>query len=68
MALGDDRGADDPLLAEVNTRRESEGKLAINSTWFWGAGALPEAAAKPYSVVYADDASRADWGRGRARA
>jgi hypothetical protein len=41
---------------EVNTRRESEGKLAINSTWFWGAGALPEAAAKPYSVVYADDA------------
>ena len=41
---------------DVNARRESEGKLAINSTWFWGAGALPEAAAKPYSVVYADDA------------
>ena len=41
---------------EVNARRESDGKLAINSTWFWGAGALPAAAGKPYSVVYADDA------------
>ena len=41
---------------EVNARRESDGKLAINSTWFWGAGALPAAAAKPYAVVYADDA------------
>lgn len=31
----------------VNTERSIEGKLAINSLWFWGGGALPEAAATP---------------------
>jgi hypothetical protein len=41
---------------EVNTRRESEGRLPINSTWFWGAGTLPAPGARPYAIVYADDA------------
>jgi hypothetical protein len=42
---------------EVNARREAEGKPAINSVWFWGAGALPAAVARPYAVVHANDAS-----------
>jgi hypothetical protein len=41
---------------EVNARRESEGKPAINSVWFWGAGALPSNLARPYAVVHARDA------------
>ena len=41
---------------EVNARREAEGKPAINSVWFWGAGALPAAMARPYAVVHANDA------------
>ncbi len=40
---------------EVNAGRESGGKPAINSVWFWGAGALPPADIRPYSTVYADD-------------
>lgn len=28
--------------APVNLQRETEGKLAINSLWFWGGGALPD--------------------------
>ena len=41
---------------EVNARRESEGKLAINSVWFWGEGPRPAALAKRYALVHADDA------------
>jgi len=40
---------------EVNARREAEGKPAINSVWFWGAGALPSAISRPYAVVHAND-------------
>jgi len=40
---------------DVNARRESQGKLAINSVWFWGAGALPAATTKPYATIYADE-------------
>ena len=40
---------------EVNARREEEGQPAINSVWFWGAGALPAPARKPYALVCADD-------------
>jgi len=40
---------------EANARRESEGKPAVNSVWFWGGGALPAARAQPYAAVYADD-------------
>ncbi len=37
----------------VNARREAEGKLAINSVWFWGEGTLPAEVRKRYSLVYA---------------
>jgi len=41
---------------EVNSRREAAGKPAVNSVWFWGAGALPAASSRPYAAIYADDA------------
>ena len=41
---------------EVNTAREARGVPAINGVWFWGEGALPAAVARPYSLVYTDDA------------
>jgi len=41
---------------EVNTRREGEGRLAINSVWFWGEGSLPATLPKRYSLVHAQDA------------
>jgi hypothetical protein len=40
----------------VNLARESEGRPAINSVWFWGGGALPARIERPYALVYADDA------------
>jgi hypothetical protein len=40
---------------EVNAQREAAGRPPINSVWFWGAGELPAASAKPYATVYADD-------------
>jgi hypothetical protein len=40
---------------EVNARREAEGKLAINSVWFWGEGALPKEVRRRYALVYAKD-------------
>jgi hypothetical protein len=41
---------------EVNAAREAQGQPAINSVWFWGAGALPAAAARPYAAIHSDDA------------
>jgi hypothetical protein len=38
---------------EVNARRGSEGKLAVNSVWFWGEGELPRELRKRYALVYA---------------
>jgi hypothetical protein len=40
---------------DVNARREAEGRLAINSVWFWGEGTLPTQVAKRYALVYAKD-------------
>ena len=41
---------------EVNARRESERRPAINSIWLWGAGALPAAVpSRPYALVFAGD-------------
>ena len=40
---------------EVNARREAEGKLAINSVWFWGEGVLPVEVRMRYAQVYAND-------------
>ena len=41
---------------DVNARREAEGRLAINSVWFWGEGSLPATLAKRYAVIHANDA------------
>lgn len=41
---------------EANALREAEGKPAVNSVWFWGGGALPDARTRPYAAVYANDA------------
>ncbi len=40
---------------EVNARREAEGKLAVNSVWFWGEGERPAQVRKRYALVYAED-------------
>ena len=40
----------------VNQRREQEGKLAVNSVWFWGEGTSLATIARPYGLVHADDA------------
>jgi len=39
----------------VNSARESEGRLAINSVWFWGEGTLPAKVGSPYALIYAND-------------
>ena len=39
----------------VNERREAQGRIAINSIWFWGAGPLPEPSRKPYAAVHSGD-------------
>ncbi|MGZ5097142.1 MAG: hypothetical protein ACXWG9_03595 [Usitatibacter sp.] len=39
----------------VNAARESEGRPAINSVWFWGEGALPAKVDSPYALIYAND-------------
>ncbi|MGE5095189.1 MAG: hypothetical protein ACM3SO_08615 [Betaproteobacteria bacterium] len=41
---------------EVNAQREAAGRAAINSVWFWGGGATPRIASRPYALVYALDA------------
>jgi hypothetical protein len=40
---------------EVNSRREAQGLPAINSVWFWGEGASPDAVASPYALICSDD-------------
>jgi len=40
----------------VNERRESAGKPAVNSVWFWGGGSLPAHAASPYRWIASTDA------------
>lgn len=40
---------------EVNSRREAHGLPAINSVWFWGEGASPDAIASPYALICSDD-------------
>jgi hypothetical protein len=40
---------------DVNARRASEGKPAINSVWFWGEGEAPREVRKRHALVYADD-------------
>lgn len=40
----------------VNARRESDGRLPINSVWFWGEGRVPGEVTSPYALVHANDA------------
>jgi hypothetical protein len=39
----------------VNTAREARGAPAVNSVWFWGGGTLVAPAARPFSIVLAED-------------
>lgn len=48
----------------LNAEREARGAPSVNSVWFWGGGVLEAPAARPYSVVLANDALA----RGLARA
>lgn len=41
--------------AAVNQEREAQGRLPINSVWFWGGGELPQGAHSSFQGVYADD-------------
>lgn len=41
--------------SEANARRESEGRPAINSVWFWGGGRAPQPLAPRYALVYGSD-------------
>jgi hypothetical protein len=43
-------------MHEVNAQRESRGKPAINSVWFWGGGAAPAPIPRPYARIVADEA------------
>ena len=47
----------------VNDARQSEARLAINSVWFWGEGALPPKVDSPYALIYANDAFALGLGR-----
>jgi hypothetical protein len=48
---------------EVNERRESAGKPAINSVWLWGGGSLPRQAPSPYRWIASTDAFVTGLGR-----
>ncbi len=39
----------------VNAAREARGEAPLNSLWPWGGGAISAAAARPFSLVIADD-------------
>jgi hypothetical protein len=38
-----------------NARRAAAGKPPINSLWFWGGGALPDAVVSPVGLAWSDD-------------
>lgn len=41
--------------SEVNAQRAAAGKVAVNSLWFWGAGALPDHVRTAFSAIFSDD-------------
>jgi hypothetical protein len=41
--------------SEVNSHRDTQGKPAINSVWFWGGGRAPQSISRRYSMVYASE-------------
>jgi len=41
--------------SQINLERESAGKLAANSVWFWGGGSLPQLKESSWAGVWSDD-------------
>lgn len=41
--------------SQVNVDREASDKLAANSVWFWGGGALPQLKSSPWAAIWSDD-------------
>ncbi len=39
----------------INQARQEQGKLPVNSIWFWGQGVLPEFSGKLFDCVYSTD-------------
>ncbi len=39
----------------ANVEREARGELPVNSVWFWGGGSQPQAGARPFDAVWAND-------------
>lgn len=39
----------------LNQSREAHGEPAINGTWFWGGGIMPQSITSPYTHVWSDD-------------
>jgi hypothetical protein len=39
----------------LNQSREVRGQPAINGTWFWGGGIMPESVSSPYTRVWSND-------------
>ncbi|KIO49300.1 phosphoglycerate mutase [Nitrosospira sp. NpAV] len=39
----------------LNQSREARGEPAINGTWFWGGGVMPQSMTSPYTHVWSDD-------------
>ncbi|SCY43678.1 phosphoglycerate mutase [Nitrosospira sp. Nsp13] len=39
----------------LNQSREARGEPAINGTWFWGGGIMPQSMASPYTHVWSND-------------
>lgn len=42
--------------ADVNQRREADGRLPVTGVWFWGGGSASTIVDPPYRSVYSDDA------------
>jgi len=42
--------------ADVNSRREADGRLPVTGVWFWGGGSVSTIGEPPYGCVYSDDA------------
>ena len=42
--------------SDVNSEREWDNQLPVNSIWLWGGGRLPSTIAQPYTHVYGSDA------------
>jgi hypothetical protein len=47
----------------VNVAREQRGAPVVNSLWFWGGGALPQACSAPFDRVIADEVFALGLGR-----